>query len=129
MAAFRTLPPGTGQTGIHPETDVQNQIWPVVTALFKRPIKSVYIRELAFIDAVNSGTMKCLEYPVIVSQLPLEESGGVLATVPDLPGCMSDGETPQETIINVQDAITELIEAAGDLGYEVSVPSRRLALA
>lgn len=49
--------------------------------------------------------MNRLEYPVIVSPLPLEEGGGFLATVPDLPGCMSDGETPQEAIINVQDAI------------------------
>ena len=47
--------------------------------------------------------MNRLEYPVIVSPLPLEEGGGFLATVPDLPGCMSDGETPQEAIINVQD--------------------------
>lgn len=31
--------------------------------------------------------MNRLEYPVIVSPLPLEEGGGFVATVPDLPGC------------------------------------------
>ena len=35
-----------------------------------------------------------------------------MATVPDLPGCMSDGETPQEAITNVQDAIEAWLEAA-----------------
>ena len=73
--------------------------------------------------------MNRLEYPVIVSPLPLEEGGGFLATVPDLPGCMSDGETPQEAIINVQDAIAAWIEAAGDLGRKVPAPSHQLALA
>ena len=73
--------------------------------------------------------MNRLEYSVIVSSLPLEEGGGFLATVPDLPGCMSDGETPQEAISNVQDAIAAWIEAAGDLGRKVPAPSRQLALA
>ena len=35
---------------------------------------------------------------------------------PDLPGCMSDGATPEEAVSNVQDAITAWIEAARDLG-------------
>lgn len=42
---------------------------------------------------------------------------------------MSDGETPQEAIINVRDAIAAWIEAAGDLGLDVPAPSRQLALA
>src|SRR6185503_13010981 len=49
--------------------------------------------------------MNRLEYCVLIEPLPLEDGGGFLATVPDLPGCMSDGETPLEAIANVQDAI------------------------
>ncbi len=73
--------------------------------------------------------MKRLEYPVVVEPLPLEEGGGFLATVPDLPGCMSDGATPEEAIANIQDAIVAWIEAARDLGHAVPQPSRRAALA
>lgn len=73
--------------------------------------------------------MNHLEYPVMVSPLPLEEGGGFLATVPDLPGCPSKGETLQEAIINVQDAIAAWIEAASDLERAVPAPSRQLALA
>ena len=73
--------------------------------------------------------MSKLEYPVIVEPLPIEDGGGFVATVPDLPGCMSDGETPEEALLNVQDAIAAWIEAAGDMGHKVPQPSRRLALA
>jgi antitoxin HicB len=60
--------------------------------------------------------MNKLEYPIVVEPLPLEEGGGFLATAPDLPGCMSDGATPEEAVTNIQDAITAWIEAAHDLG-------------
>jgi antitoxin HicB len=72
--------------------------------------------------------MKRLEYPVVVEPLPAEDGGGFVATVPDLPGCMSDGATPEEALTNVQDAIGAWIEAANDLGHAVPKPSRRLAL-
>ncbi|HLF21705.1 MAG TPA: type II toxin-antitoxin system HicB family antitoxin [Aestuariivirga sp.] len=73
--------------------------------------------------------MKRLEYPVIVQPLPPEDGGGFVATVPDLPGCMSDGETPEEALVNVQDAIAAWIEAAKDMGHKVPEPSSWLALA
>jgi antitoxin HicB len=72
--------------------------------------------------------MKRLEYPVVVEPLPAEDGGGFVATVPDLPGCMSDGATPEEALTNVQDAIATWIEAAHDLGHDVPKPTRRLAL-
>lgn len=70
-----------------------------------------------------------LQYPVIVAPLPPEDGGGFSAMVPDLPGCMSDGETPEQAIANVQDAIAVWIEAAKDLGREVPPPSRYSAIA
>lgn len=73
--------------------------------------------------------MNGLEYPVLISPLSAEDGGGFLATVPDLPGCMSDGETPEEAVTNVQDAILTWIEAAQDLGRQVPAPSRQQALA
>lgn len=73
--------------------------------------------------------MERLEYPVIIAPLSREDGGGFSATVPDLPGCMSDGETPEEAVTNVQDAIAVWIEAAQELGRPVPKPSRTLALA
>lgn len=70
-----------------------------------------------------------LEYPVIIEPLSSDDGGGFYASVPDLPGCMSDGETPQEAIANVQDAIACWIEAAKEAGRPVPRPSRKLAFA
>jgi antitoxin HicB len=73
--------------------------------------------------------MTRLEYPIVVEPLPMEEGGGFLATAPDLPGCMSDGATPEEAVSNIQDAIVTWIEAARDLGHAVPKPTRRAASA
>ena len=73
--------------------------------------------------------MSRLSYPVVVQPLKDEDGGGFVATVPDLPGCMSDGETPEEALLNVQDAIAAWIEAANDMGHKVPKPSAQLALA
>jgi len=68
-----------------------------------------------------------LAYPVVVEPLSAEDGGGFLASVPDLPGCMSDGETPEEALRSVQEAISEWIEEARRLGREVPKPSRKAA--
>ena len=73
--------------------------------------------------------MNQLKYPVIVQPLPTDQGGGFVATVSDLPGCMSDGETPEEALANVQDAIAAWVEAAHDMGRKVPKPSAQLALA
>lgn len=70
-----------------------------------------------------------LEYTVVIEPLSSDDGGGFYASVPDLPGCMSDGETPQEAIANVQDAIACWIEAAKEAGRPVPKPSQKLAFA
>jgi predicted RNase H-like HicB family nuclease len=69
--------------------------------------------------------MAKLDYPVIIEPLPAEDGGGFVATVPDLPGCMSDGESPEEALANVHDAIVSWIEEARALGRAVPQPTRR----
>ena len=60
-----------------------------------------------------------LDYAVRIEKLSVDDGGGYLATVPDLPGCMSDGETPEEALHNIQDAITAWIEGAKAWGQVV----------
>lgn len=67
--------------------------------------------------------MSALAYPVLIELLPAEGGGGYLATVPDLPGCMSDGETTEEAVVNVQDAIATWIEGAGRMGHAAPPPT------
>jgi len=70
-----------------------------------------------------------LEYTVRIERLAESDGGGYLATVPDLPGCMSDGETPEEALKNVQDAIVSWIEAAKEWKQEIPKPSPPMARA
>lgn len=62
-------------------------------------------------------------YRIALRPLEAAEGGGWLAEVPELPGCMSDGETPQQAIENVMDAIGCWIEAAEEDGRPVPVPA------
>ena len=67
--------------------------------------------------------MNELKYPFLMSILPPEEGGGYLIEFPDLPGCMSDGETIEETIENGKDAVFCWIETAKKCGDEIPQPS------
>lgn len=58
------------------------------------------------------------DYPLLIEPLSPEDGGGYLATVPDLPGCMSDGETRELAARNVADAIKAWIKEAHALGRE-----------
>jgi antitoxin HicB len=69
---------------------------------------------------------KPAEYRVVVGPLPPEEGGGFVARVPDLPGCLADGETPAEALANAYDAIACWIEAAVEMGRAVPKPSAPL---
>ncbi len=62
-------------------------------------------------------TLKASNYPLIVEPLSDEDGNGFVAIAPDLPGCMSDGETPEEAVINVRDAILCWVEAAQEQGH------------
>jgi len=63
------------------------------------------------------------EYPVTIQPLSASDGGGFVALVRDLPGCMSDGETPQEALANVGDAIACWIEAAHEMGRPIPDPT------
>ena len=52
-----------------------------------------------------------------------------IAEVPELAGCMSDGNTYQEALTNVQRVIEEWVETVEDLGREITVPKGRLKYA
>jgi antitoxin HicB len=44
-------------------------------------------------------------YPFTIRPLSEEDGGGFFIEFPDLPGCISDGETPEEAVTNGYDAV------------------------
>ena len=67
--------------------------------------------------------MNDIEYRFTIRPLSSEEGGGYLIEFPDLPGCMSDGETVDEAIANGQDAKRCWIEAMREAGRPIPSPS------
>lgn len=69
-----------------------------------------------------------MDYPVVIRPLSEDEGGGYLAIFPDLPGCMSDGETPEDALANARDALSEWMDAArGRKGFVLPKPGERLS--
>lgn len=64
------------------------------------------------------------DYKIEITKLPSSDGGGFLAIVPKLPGCISDGETPEEALNNVEDAIKCWIETAEELGRDIPEPDK-----
>lgn len=51
-----------------------------------------------------------------------EEDQAYIVSVPELPGCMADGKTPEEAVKNTEIIIQEWIEAALEDGEEIPEP-------
>ncbi|MGC8562939.1 MAG: type II toxin-antitoxin system HicB family antitoxin [Thermoplasmata archaeon] len=59
-----------------------------------------------------------MKYTVILEP---QSSGGYTVTVPALPGCISEGDTFDEAIENIKDAITGYIESLRKHGQPIPV--------
>ena len=55
-----------------------------------------------------------------------DEGQAFIAEVPELPGCVADGQTYQEALANAEVVIQEWIEIARELGRPIPTPKGRL---
>jgi predicted RNase H-like HicB family nuclease len=58
-----------------------------------------------------------------------QEDAAYIAEVPELAGCMADGDTYQEALSNVEIVIDEWIEMAHTKGRPIPVPKGKLMFA
>jgi antitoxin HicB len=63
------------------------------------------------------------DYRFRVRPLSDDEGGGYLVEFPDLPGCMSDGETIEEAVANGQDAKASWIAAMTEARRPIPPPT------
>ncbi len=63
-----------------------------------------------------------IDYPFEIRPLSKEEGGGYSITFPDLPGCYSDGATPEEAINNGRDALESWFAVAREFGDKLPKP-------
>ena len=62
------------------------------------------------------------KYPFTIRPLPTEDGGGYLIEYPDLPGCHSDGETPEEAVVNGRDAVRSYLLSCQKHGDRIPRP-------
>lgn len=63
-----------------------------------------------------------IEYPFEIRPLSTDEGGGYSISFPDLPGCWSDGATPEEAVENGRDALRSWLAVAQEFDDDVPKP-------
>jgi predicted RNase H-like HicB family nuclease len=58
-----------------------------------------------------------------------KDDNSFVVEVPELPGCMADGQTYAEAVKNAEEIIDEWIETARKLGHPIPEPRGKLAYA
>jgi antitoxin HicB len=70
-----------------------------------------------------SEPAKIDRYPFTIRPLAIEDGGGYLIEYPDLPGCHSDGETPEQAIVNGRGAVRSYLMSCRKHGDPIPKPS------
>ncbi len=70
---------------------------------------------------------KMNKYELIIFWSELDSA--YIVEVPELPGCMADGESYEDALANAQIIISEWIETAKELGRPIPEPKGRLMFA
>ena len=68
-----------------------------------------------------------IKYELIIYWSEVDQA--FIVEVPELPGCVADGETYQEAVQNVEVIIQEWIDTAQSLGRSIPEPKGRLMFA
>ena len=59
------------------------------------------------------------EYRITIRPLSKEEGGGYFVEYPEIPGCMSEGETVEEAIANGREALRDCLDVFKESGRKV----------
>jgi antitoxin HicB len=68
---------------------------------------------------MHAANASVLKYPAVIRELDPNEGGGFLAEIPDLPGCIADGETVEEAMDSLNEAAAAWIATANELGRQI----------
>ena len=74
-------------------------------------------------DKFDEEAERYLERPYTRMLVPDPEDGGFVAEVLELPGCLSQGETPEEAYANLQDAMAGWIAVSLEAGHAIPEPA------
>jgi antitoxin HicB len=79
--------------------------------------------------ALSNEQLKVDQYPFTVRPLSEEDGGGYLIEFPDIAGCISDGETPEEAVTNGRDALRSMLLTMMEFGDPIPEPGTSVSVA
>lgn len=65
----------------------------------------------------------------LVTLTPDPEDGGYVVECPAIPGCISQGDTREEALANIQDAMRGLLDLYAEEGWPLTVEVHQVDLA
>src|SRR5450759_367264 len=71
---------------------------------------------------MKQDKLRLEDYPFTVRPLAAEDGRGYLIEFPDVPGCISDGESPEEAITNGRDALKSVLLTMKEFGEAIPQP-------
>jgi antitoxin HicB len=72
---------------------------------------------------MRTGTKRNTDnYRITIRPLSKEEGGGYLVEYPEIPGCMSDGETVEEAVANGREALRDCLDVFKESGRKIPKP-------
>ena len=62
----------------------------------------------------------------LIVTLERDETGMVVAECPSIPGCVSQGQTEEEALTNIREAISACLETRAEAGMPLTVTIREV---
>ena len=73
-------------------------------------------------EKIGNAELRIDEYPFTIRPLSEDDGGGYLIEYPDFSVCISDGETPEEAIVNGKDALRGVLLTLMEFGHPIPEP-------
>ena len=80
---------------------------------YQRTIRLFTTQALCYNGTCDMSREVPMEYPIVIEQDP--EAGGYVVFCPTLKGCVSQGDTEEEALDNIRDAIKTYLDSIEDL--------------
>jgi predicted RNase H-like HicB family nuclease len=74
-------------------------------------------------------TIKVINMQKWVVTIEKDEDGWYIAECPSIPGCVSQGQTEEEALENIKDAIIECLQVRAEEGLPISVKTYTIEVA
>ena len=78
---------------------------------------------------ISNEELRIDQYPFTMRPMSEEEGVGYFIEFPDVPGCKSDGETPEEAVVNGKDALRCVLLTMMEFGDPIPDPGSSVPLA